>query len=186
MTEQKRVALITGGIGGIGTAICQRLTQDGYQVVANCHPSEAEAAAAWRAARAACSAGAPMTALATACCEVSSSRSAASAVLSAAASASSWRVVLGCIPACGRDAPFGLSGDVAPDETDATDETAETDEIDVADAPPEGAANVCGRGISHNVSCAVVVSPSRAVLVMSNTSATGAQSGGAGTPPELP
>jgi len=51
MTEQKRVALITGGIGGIGTAICQRLTQDGYQVVANCHPSEAEAAAAWRAAR---------------------------------------------------------------------------------------------------------------------------------------
>ncbi|HSQ08187.1 MAG TPA: acetoacetyl-CoA reductase [Chromatiaceae bacterium] len=53
MTEQKRVALITGGIGGIGTAICQRLTQDGYQVVANCHPSEAESAAAWRAARAA-------------------------------------------------------------------------------------------------------------------------------------
>ena len=53
MTEQKRVALITGGIGGIGTAICQRLTQDGYQVVANCHPSEAEAATAWRAARAA-------------------------------------------------------------------------------------------------------------------------------------
>jgi acetoacetyl-CoA reductase len=51
MTEQKRVALITGGIGGIGTAICQRLTQDGYQVVANCHPSEAEAATAWRAAR---------------------------------------------------------------------------------------------------------------------------------------
>ena len=53
MTEQKRVALITGGIGGIGTAICQRLTQDGYQVVANCHPSETEAATAWRAARAA-------------------------------------------------------------------------------------------------------------------------------------
>jgi len=51
MTEQKRVALITGGIGGIGTAICQRLTQDGYQVVANCHPSEAQAATDWRAAR---------------------------------------------------------------------------------------------------------------------------------------
>jgi len=51
MTDQARVALVTGGIGGIGTAICERLAKDGYTVVANCHPSEAEAAAAWRAAR---------------------------------------------------------------------------------------------------------------------------------------
>ena len=31
----KRVALITGGVGGIGTAICKRLAKDGHFVVAN-------------------------------------------------------------------------------------------------------------------------------------------------------
>jgi acetoacetyl-CoA reductase len=31
----KRVALITGGVGGIGTAICKRLAADGHFVVAN-------------------------------------------------------------------------------------------------------------------------------------------------------
>lgn len=53
MTQQARVVLITGGIGGIGTAICQRLATDGYRVVANHHPAEQEAADAWRAERAA-------------------------------------------------------------------------------------------------------------------------------------
>jgi acetoacetyl-CoA reductase len=32
---KKRIALVTGGVGGIGTAICKRLAQDGHFVVAN-------------------------------------------------------------------------------------------------------------------------------------------------------
>jgi len=47
MTTAK-VALVTGGIGGIGTAICQRLAKDGFRVIANHHPSEMEAALAWK------------------------------------------------------------------------------------------------------------------------------------------
>ena len=35
----KRVAYVTGGMGGIGTAICQRLHKDGFDVVAGCGPS---------------------------------------------------------------------------------------------------------------------------------------------------
>jgi acetoacetyl-CoA reductase len=46
--QNGRVALVTGGIGGIGTAICRRLAMDGLRVVANHHPSEQEAAVAWR------------------------------------------------------------------------------------------------------------------------------------------
>jgi acetoacetyl-CoA reductase len=52
MTQRAKVGLITGGIGGIGTAICQRLAKDGYRVMANHHPSEQEAADAWRQDRA--------------------------------------------------------------------------------------------------------------------------------------
>ena len=33
-----RVAFVTGGMGGIGTAICKRLAADGNKVVANCLP----------------------------------------------------------------------------------------------------------------------------------------------------
>jgi acetoacetyl-CoA reductase len=35
----KKVAYVTGGMGGIGTAICQRLHQDGYTVIAGCGPT---------------------------------------------------------------------------------------------------------------------------------------------------
>jgi len=35
----KKIALVTGGMGGIGTAICQRLANDGFTVVAGCSTS---------------------------------------------------------------------------------------------------------------------------------------------------
>jgi acetoacetyl-CoA reductase len=35
----KRIAYVTGGMGGIGTAICQRLHKDGFTVVAGCGPN---------------------------------------------------------------------------------------------------------------------------------------------------
>jgi acetoacetyl-CoA reductase len=35
METKKRVALVTGGVGGIGTAICKRLAKDGHFVIAN-------------------------------------------------------------------------------------------------------------------------------------------------------
>ncbi|ATA55432.1 3-ketoacyl-ACP reductase [Variovorax sp. V35] len=35
----KKVAYVTGGMGGIGTAICQRLYKDGFTVVAGCGPT---------------------------------------------------------------------------------------------------------------------------------------------------
>jgi acetoacetyl-CoA reductase len=34
-----KVAYVTGGMGGIGTAICQRLHKDGFTVIAGCGPS---------------------------------------------------------------------------------------------------------------------------------------------------
>ena len=30
----QKVAYVTGGMGGIGTAICQRLAKDGFKVIA--------------------------------------------------------------------------------------------------------------------------------------------------------
>ena len=35
----QRIAYVTGGMGGIGTAICQRLAKDGHTVIAGCGPS---------------------------------------------------------------------------------------------------------------------------------------------------
>jgi acetoacetyl-CoA reductase len=46
---QARVAFVSGGMGGIGTAICARLAADGHTVVAGCLPSY-EKKAEWLAA----------------------------------------------------------------------------------------------------------------------------------------
>lgn len=39
MSNEKRTALITGGMGGIGTAISRRMHEDGFTVVVGCSPS---------------------------------------------------------------------------------------------------------------------------------------------------
>jgi acetoacetyl-CoA reductase len=38
MNDKRRVALVTGGMGGIGTAICRRLSASGHIVIAGCGP----------------------------------------------------------------------------------------------------------------------------------------------------
>ena len=35
----QKVAYVTGGMGGIGTAICRRLAKDGFKVIAGCGPT---------------------------------------------------------------------------------------------------------------------------------------------------
>ncbi|AKJ29594.1 acetoacetyl-CoA reductase [Caldimonas brevitalea] len=35
----QKIAYVTGGMGGIGTSICQRLARDGFKVIAGCGPS---------------------------------------------------------------------------------------------------------------------------------------------------
>jgi acetoacetyl-CoA reductase len=46
----KRIALVTGGIGGIGSSICRQLSADGFTVVANYIAPENEKALLWLAA----------------------------------------------------------------------------------------------------------------------------------------
>jgi acetoacetyl-CoA reductase len=43
-----KLAVVTGGLGGIGTAICLRLAQEGAKVVATCHPTETGRIDAWK------------------------------------------------------------------------------------------------------------------------------------------
>jgi len=47
----QKVAYVTGGMGGIGTAICQRLHEEGFKVIAGCGPTRD--AAKWLAEQAA-------------------------------------------------------------------------------------------------------------------------------------
>jgi len=46
----KQVALVTGGLGGLGTAVCRRLHQEGFIIAATCSPSNGQRHA-WLAAR---------------------------------------------------------------------------------------------------------------------------------------
>jgi acetoacetyl-CoA reductase len=44
----ERVALVSGGTGALGRVICDRLSKDGFKVIANCHPTDGDAARAWQ------------------------------------------------------------------------------------------------------------------------------------------
>ncbi|MET0049969.1 MAG: acetoacetyl-CoA reductase [Candidatus Thiodiazotropha sp.] len=48
MSCNDKLAVVTGGLGGIGTAICLRLAQEGAKVVATCHPAEQDKVADWQ------------------------------------------------------------------------------------------------------------------------------------------
>ena len=48
MSSKDRIAVVTGGMGGIGTAICKRLEAEGATVVAVCHTSKNDQIEAWQ------------------------------------------------------------------------------------------------------------------------------------------
>jgi len=45
--SEKKIALVTGAMGGIGTAICHTLVNDGYLVLASYRPGKDDAAMEW-------------------------------------------------------------------------------------------------------------------------------------------
>lgn len=47
MSCTNKIAVVTGGLGGIGTAICRRLSAEGAKVIATYHPSEADKVPGW-------------------------------------------------------------------------------------------------------------------------------------------
>lgn len=49
MSSKDRIAVVTGGMGGIGTAICTRLRDEGATVIAICHSSKEDSIQAWQA-----------------------------------------------------------------------------------------------------------------------------------------
>ena len=49
--SEKKIALVTGGTGGIGTAICIGLAEQGRTVIAGYFPPDKETAEAWQKAR---------------------------------------------------------------------------------------------------------------------------------------
>jgi len=49
--ENTRLAVVTGGIGGIGTAICERLAKEGNRVIATYHPADEKKLDEWSKAR---------------------------------------------------------------------------------------------------------------------------------------
>ena len=49
MSCKERLAVVTGGMGGIGTAICRRLAREGARVIATCLPAEADRIDSWTA-----------------------------------------------------------------------------------------------------------------------------------------
>ncbi|MEJ2692892.1 MAG: acetoacetyl-CoA reductase [Candidatus Thiodiazotropha sp.] len=49
MSCKERLAVVTGGMGGIGTAICHRLAREGARVVATCLPAETDRIDGWTA-----------------------------------------------------------------------------------------------------------------------------------------
>ena len=51
MSSQDKIAVVTGALGGIGTAICQRLAAEGATVVGTYHPAEADKVDAWKEAQ---------------------------------------------------------------------------------------------------------------------------------------